>query len=118
MATGESRVLPHGAGINHVRFLPDSAWLVTGDAEGTVRVWDVGQGSLRAIHRGSTAAVVDLAVRPDGKRLAASMEDGAVYVWSDPASGPHPPTDVEALGRLGDVEIIDGEALSAPRAQR
>jgi WD40 repeat protein len=115
IGTGEARVLSHGAGITHVLFLPGGAWLATGDAEGTVRVWDVARGSLRAIYRGSTAAVVDLSVRADGKRLAASTEDGAVHVWADPTDGPRPPTTADALARLGSVEIIDGEALSAAR---
>jgi WD40 repeat protein len=112
MAGGDARVLPHGAGITHLRFLPGGAWLVSGDAEGTVRVWDVQRASLRAIYRGSAAAVVDLAVRNDGKRIAASMEDGAVRVWDDPTEGPLPPTTAEALGRLGSVEIVDGVAVS------
>jgi WD40 repeat protein len=118
LASGEARVLPHSAGISHVRFLPGGAWLVTGDAEGTVRVWDVARASLRTIYRGSSAAVIDLAVRSDGRRVAAAMEDGAVRVWSDPTESPSPPTDAASLARIGSVEIIDGEALSAPRMAR
>jgi WD40 repeat protein len=51
-----------------------------------VRVWDPDSGQDRPTLTGHKAAVVALAVAPDGSWLASADEDGTVRV-SDPASG-------------------------------
>lgn len=61
--------------------------LVSGGADGTVRVWDPATGTLERILRGHSAAVV--AVCPlhlDGCKLASAGADATVRVW-DPATG-------------------------------
>jgi len=62
--------------------------LASGDASGTVRLWDAARGGeATAVLEGHDGCVLALAVLPDGRRLAASVcadllgEKGTIVVW-------------------------------------
>jgi WD40 repeat protein/serine/threonine protein kinase len=64
-----------------VAFSPDGRYLVTGQLEGAVRVWDARTGeSVRTLgtHDREVRAVV---FSPDGKQLASASGDGEVKLW-------------------------------------
>jgi WD40 repeat protein len=63
-----------------VRFSADGRRLVTAGAEG-VRVWEVASGKQLAQHNCSMAGPVDIALSPNGERVAASCPEDAVHVW-------------------------------------
>lgn len=71
-------------GIDSVRFFPNSNWLVTGDQDGWVRVWDVDTcTSVTDLWFGLEVFSVD--VSADGSRIAAAGGDnaaGAVRMWA------------------------------------
>jgi WD40 repeat protein len=65
-----------------VAFSPDSKTLASGDAENTIRLWDV------TTHRqisvpltGHTGEVTSLGFSPDGKTLASAGQDGTIRLW-------------------------------------
>jgi WD40 repeat protein len=81
----------HKGFVNAVRFLPGAKVLATGGEDGTIRLWDVATGKeLRSIQAhgagrrtdGDTRKdIFELALSPDGKRLASAGRDTFVRVW-------------------------------------
>ncbi len=74
--------LPHATRVTAALFTPDGSHLITGDDGGRLVRWRCEgwhhDGELSA----HAAGVVDLAVSPDGDRLAAVFADGTVHVRS------------------------------------
>src|SRR5205085_11876653 len=64
-----------------VAFHPKSALLATGDAKGTVKLWDLAAGEACTVLRGHRQAVWSVAFSPDGRSLASGSHDGAVKLW-------------------------------------
>jgi WD40 repeat protein/serine/threonine protein kinase len=78
----------------HVAFSPDGRDLLTGGADGAVRIWDVADGTLRRQFPGHIRQVTALALAPDGHVLATAGEDenvkGVIKLWN--AETGEPPT--------------------------
>ena len=102
--------LATGAGfVNSVAFSPDGHTLASGNADGTIRLWNVadpahprplGQpltAAPAAGRRGGTAVVLSVAFSPDGHTLASGDDDGTIQLW-DVADPAHP----RPLGRAAD----------------
>lgn len=78
----------HDLGTQSVRFTPDGRRVVTGDAHGSVRVWDRGDlGLLRTLDfpgdprtRASDGAM-RLVVTPDGSHVVVRHQGGDVVTW-------------------------------------
>ena len=72
-----------GSAVTHMAADSDSDRLLTGHADGMVRIWRASDLELlqeRRLHRGVVKAV---AVDGDMARFASGGADGKVYVWSD-----------------------------------
>lgn len=63
-----------------VAFFPDGRRLVSGSADGTVRVWDLASGAEILCLAGQSGMVWGVAVSSDGFRLA-SVSSGMVHIW-------------------------------------
>ena len=86
------RVAVSRAGSAFPRFrlacLPDGAVLATGDESGTVRLWDLTEGTAEpemASFAAHQDAITDLCFSPDGKLLATVGADFSVALWGVPA---------------------------------
>jgi WD40 repeat protein len=64
-----------------VAFSPDGKWLVAGYADGSMRVWQVNDGSLLQVLKSHTKSVSGLAFSPDGKWLVSSSQDTTLRLW-------------------------------------
>ena len=97
--------------VTHMVLAADAGEIVTGHADGSVRVWRLSDFHLlqaRALHRGPVKAV---AVDPVRQRYASSGADGAVHVFGE--SGPEqqlavPPVDSWTLAFSPDGQSLYG----------
>ncbi len=60
---------------------PDSKYLVSGSADKTVRVWDVGSGYCMATLRGHFGDVCSVAVTPNGRTILSGGTDRLILCW-------------------------------------
>jgi WD40 repeat protein/tRNA A-37 threonylcarbamoyl transferase component Bud32 len=75
------RLLPAGRSVLGVRLSPEGCWVITADADTTVRVWDMDKGNLAGPALKPAAAVIQAALSPDGRLLATAGADGKGQVW-------------------------------------
>lgn len=91
---GESR-LRHADRVNALAFSPDLARLASCSKDGTVRVWDLGNGREVAVYRGhsdqpadptrattNVLGVSDVAFQPSDPKVIASASGNQVHLWN------------------------------------
>ncbi len=71
----------HANYISSIVYAPDGRTLVSGSADGTVRVWDVKSGKEMLRVRNFAECSFDVAVAPDGKTAACPGNDNSVHLW-------------------------------------
>ena len=67
--------------VNAVAFIPDGTRIVSGSADGTIKLWDTATNEEVITFREHTAAVNSLAFSPGGRRLVSASSDGTVKVF-------------------------------------
>ena len=106
------RRLPAGAPITAMTAAEDDDVLVTGHADGSVRLWRLSSLELRQNHRVHRGAVRAVAYRPGTERMVSSGTDTRVFLWqtfdSPPRELPSPPTDSRALQFSPDGQWLIG----------
>jgi WD40 repeat protein len=74
-------LLGHVSDVNALAWAADGRYLITGGADGTVRMWEPASGTeIRIIRHGTPISAV--AMSRDGRRLAFGDSDGLVQVWT------------------------------------
>ncbi|KIJ64967.1 hypothetical protein HYDPIDRAFT_111678 [Hydnomerulius pinastri MD-312] len=84
----ESRPAPiqtyegHEDSVLYVAFFQDEQRLVTGSADGSLRVWNRETGAqIGKTLQGHTGPVNEVDVSPDGRTIASGSDDGTVKIW-------------------------------------
>ena len=84
VARAYPRVLSgHTERVSAVAFLPDGTAIISASADGTVRLWPLGDGAGRAegvLFADETAKWIDVAVSDDGRYVLVAGQDGRVMV--------------------------------------
>ncbi|EAL49597.2 transcription initiation factor TFIID subunit 5, putative [Entamoeba histolytica HM-1:IMSS] len=62
-------------------FTPDALMVITGSADKTIKIWDVGKGKKMADLTGHDASITSLAISSTGRYLASGDEKGSVILW-------------------------------------
>jgi WD40 repeat protein len=89
-------------------FSPDGRTLATGDGQGNVIVWDVGEGRAIETLEGHNKAITGVAFGPDGRTLYTASADSTARIW-----------DVAGYRRLARpfrTNSVDDPGASSPRA--
>ena len=71
----------HGDAVNSVVFHPTKNQVLSGSADGTIRVWDTFNRTPVSVIRGHLGGILSLDVSPDGKTLATGSDDTTVMLW-------------------------------------
>ncbi len=79
--TPEASGLGHMAEVRAIAFSPDGQRLISGGADGMVKIWHAERGADLLTLELPGQKVVGLAFSPNGQRIAAATEDGNVRVW-------------------------------------
>ena len=123
LCNSERRVLDLGnTSVNALAFSPDGTWAVAGSGAPAmsgasseaplISVWDVDSGQRRKTLPGAKGTVLDVAVSPDGKKVAAGCSAGLVLVW-DVATGQSAWTQSEpGLDAMSVSFSPDGQSLA------
>jgi WD40 repeat protein len=68
-------------GFNQVAFSPDGSEIISGNGDGTLKLWDASTGELTLTFTGHTRSVHAVAFSPDGSRIVSSSQDQTVKLW-------------------------------------
>ncbi|MBI3583741.1 MAG: caspase family protein [Nitrospinae bacterium] len=71
---------------SNIAYSPDGKSALSGNWDGTVRLWDITSGKLTKEFKGHKGHVVTVAFSPDGKTIATGGNEGTVKLW-DAAAG-------------------------------
>lgn len=66
---------------SNIAYSPDGESALSGDWDGTVRLWNITSGRLTKEFKEHTSHVVTVAFSPDGKAIATTGNDGIVKLW-------------------------------------
>jgi hypothetical protein len=72
----------HTGVVTGVAVSADGKFVASSGADGTVRLWRVGDGEPMGVLRGHQGAVNGVAISPNGKLLASAGADGTVRLWT------------------------------------
>ena len=73
--------LPHKSAVSHVAFSPDGATVLTGDFDGTARLWDAHTGQPIGEPMVHGAQVSAVAFSPDGATVLTGSNDRTARLW-------------------------------------
>ncbi|MBI2805281.1 MAG: hypothetical protein HYX68_09920 [Planctomycetes bacterium] len=74
--------LRHNREINRLAFSPDGQRLASASDDGTVRIWDLGNGHEILVFSGHTGKVQCVAWSPDGKFIASAGMEKNIKIWN------------------------------------
>jgi sterol desaturase/sphingolipid hydroxylase (fatty acid hydroxylase superfamily)/tricorn protease-like protein len=110
-------LIGHKGAVLSVALTADGRRIVSGGADGTVRIWDGATGEGSTPLAGHTGPVRGVAIRPDGERIVSASDDCTVKVW-DARKALIERTCRSHVGAVGGVAICaDGERIVSASAE-
>jgi WD40 repeat protein len=73
--------IPHARDVSSAVFSRDGARVLTGSADGTVKLWDVATTRMVRTFVGHKRGVTAVALSPDGTRVLSGSEDKTIRLW-------------------------------------
>ena len=83
LATRKERFLfkGHTSRISSLVFSSDGKRMVTGSADGTVKMWDPNSGLALATFQAGAGKIFSVAISPDSQIIAVACQDRTVKLW-------------------------------------
>jgi len=70
--------------VSSLDFSPDDSMVVSGSADGTVRIWDAGSATLLKELLGHSSQIFGICFSPDGENIASGANEGTILLWGLP----------------------------------
>jgi len=70
--------------VSSLDFSPDDSMVVSGSADGTVRIWDAGSATLLKELLGHSSQIFGICFSPDGENIASGANEGTILFWGLP----------------------------------
>ncbi|MCL2805681.1 MAG: WD40 repeat domain-containing protein, partial [Treponema sp.] len=81
--TSDVKVFPQVSGfVQYAVFSPCERYVLTGDSNGTVKIWEAETGILVRSFYGHVASVMSVTWSPDGKLIASGSWDNTIKIWN------------------------------------
>jgi WD40 repeat protein len=72
----------HEGSVNAIAITPDQQRIVSGSADGTLKLWDFRSTTPLLTWRGHQGAVLSVVVTPDGNQVVSGATDGTLKLWN------------------------------------
>ena len=102
----------HTQPVKAIAVRDDDALLATGDAEGTVWIWNPANGSAEGVVTAHQAAITALAFSADRTSLITAAADGVVRSWTLPLPKQKPAAGEEPLKPKWEFKVPDSTAVA------
>ena len=101
----------HTQPLRAVTIRDDDALFATGDAEGTVWVWDAANGTAQGVVRAHSAAVTAVEFSADRSSLITAAIDGTIRSWTLPLPAQKPADGTEPIKPAWEFKSPDGAGI-------
>ena len=101
----------HTQPLRAVTIRDDDALFATGDAEGTVWVWDAANGVAQGVVTAHSAAVTALEFSSDRSSLITAAADGTIRSWTLPLPAQKPAAEAEPIKPAWEFKSPDGGGI-------
>ncbi|OBQ32840.1 MAG: hypothetical protein AN485_20395, partial [Anabaena sp. MDT14b] len=71
----------HSSSVYAIAVTPDGKTVISGSADDTIKIWDLGTGTEKFTLEGHSNSVNAIAVTPDGKTVISGSRDNTIKIW-------------------------------------